>query len=312
MRVLITPRSFAQNDPRPLAYLEENGVSIVREPGGGIMDEETMRARIAGCVGVIVGVDPLSARVMEAAPGLRAVAKYGVGVDNIDLGYCAARGIRVSRTVGANSEAVADYAFALMLALARQIIPIDRRCRRKDWGKITTADLFGRTLGLIGLGAVGRRMARRAQGFSMDVAAFDVTWDEAYARANGIRRADVDALCAGCDFISLHLPLLPETERIIDARRLGLMKPTAYLINTARGGLIDDDALLAALRDRRIAGAGLDVFQQEPPENQEWYKLENIIMGSHCAASTDGASRAMSRMAAENLLRDLTAGTAAT
>ncbi|MDR2670808.1 MAG: phosphoglycerate dehydrogenase [Oscillospiraceae bacterium] len=312
MKILITPRSFAKDDPRPLVYLEENGLCIVRNPGAGIMDEETMRAQIAGCDGVVVGVDPLSARVMEAAPGLRAVAKYGVGVDNIDLDYCAAHGIRVSRTVGANSGAVADYTFALMLALARQIIPIDRRCRRGDWSKITTADLSGRTLGLVGLGAVGRQVVRRAQGFSMDVAAFDVAWDEAYAQANGVRRLGVDELCAACDFLSLHLPLRPETKHIIDARRLGLMKPTAYLINTARGGLVDDDALLAALRDRRIAGAGLDAFRQEPPDNKEWYELENIVIGSHCAASTAGAARAMSRMAAENLLRDLTAGAAVT
>ncbi|MDR1157382.1 MAG: phosphoglycerate dehydrogenase [Oscillospiraceae bacterium] len=312
MRVLVTPRSFAKGDPRPLAYLEENGVSVVRNPGAGIMDEETMLAKIAGCVGVIIGVDPLSARVMEAAPGLRAVAKYGVGVDNIDLDYCAAHGIRVSRTVGANSEAVADYALALMLALARQVVSIDRRCRRKDWSKRTTADLSGRTLGLVGLGAIGRQVVRRARGFSMDIAAFDVAWDEAYARANGVRRLDIDEICTACDFISLHLPLLPETKHIIDARRLGLMKPTAYLINTARGGLVDDDALLASLRDRRIAGAGLDAFQQEPPENEEWYNLENIVIGSHCAASTAGAAHAMSRMAAENLLRDLTAGTAVT
>lgn len=305
MKVLITPRSFAKNDRAALDMLTQKGMEVVYNQTGGIMNVEQMREAIADCDGVIIGVDPLNADVLSAALKLRAVAKYGVGVDNIDLEYCAARNIPVSRTVGANSEAVADYAFALMLSLARKVIPIDESCRRGDWSKITTSDVSKKTLGLIGLGAIGRQMVNRAKGFSMSIMAYDVYWDEAYAAEQGIQRADVDTICRECDFVSLHLPLLPETKMIIDGKRIGMMKPASYLINTARGGLIDDDALLAALKEDRIAGAGLDAFAQEPPENREWFSLKNVIIGSHCAASTSGASNNMSLMAAQNLLRDL-------
>jgi D-3-phosphoglycerate dehydrogenase len=305
MRVLITPRSFAKDDDAPLRLLEERGVEVIRNMTGGIMSADQMRAAIEGCDGVIVGVDPLDASVMECAPNLRAVSKYGVGVDNIDLEYCAKNGITVTKTIGANSAAVADYAFALMLALARRVVVIDGLCRKGDWGKITTSDVSGKKLGLIGMGAVGRGMVARACGFGMDVMACDVFWDGRYAEENGVERADVDEICRECDFISLHLPLNDETARIIDGRRLGLMKRGAFLINTARGGLIDDSALLDALRENRIAGAGLDVFAQEPPDDEAWFSLSNVVMGSHCAASTTGAAAQMSVMAARNLLKTL-------
>lgn len=233
------------------------------------------------------------------------MAKYGVGLDNIDLAACAARGVKVSRTVGANSNAVADYALTLMLAVARKAALIDRRCRERDWGKITGIDLYGKTLGIVGLGAIGKCVARRARGFEMKILAHDVTWDEDFAREAGIERADPDRICREADFISLHTVLNDETRNLINARRLGMMKKTAVLINTARGGLIDETALLAALREGRIYGAGLDVFEQEPPAEPAWYGLDNLVMGSHCSSSTAGATEQMGRMAVDNLLRDL-------
>jgi len=305
MKVLITPRSFGKNSPAPLELLREYGVEIVPNTTGTIMNEKQMKEAIAGCDGVIIGVDPLNAEVMSAAPALRAVSKYGVGLDNIGLQYCEEHGIKVSITAGANSAAVADYAFALMLALARKVIAIDAKCREKDWRKLTTSDVSGKTLGLIGLGAIGRRMVRRARGFSMKIMAYDVAWDEAYASAEGVIKACIDEICRECDFISLHAPLLPDTRGIINAGRIAMMKPAAFIINTARGGLIDEEALIAALKENRIAGAGIDAFSEEPPANPEWYALENLVMGSHCSASTTGANDAMSQIAAENLLRDL-------
>lgn len=305
MKVLVTPRSFAKNDKSSIDLLKQNGVEIVRNPTAGIMSEEEMIDAIRGCVGVIVGVDPLSRKVLEAAPSLRAIAKYGVGVDNIDLDYCEEKNIIVSRTIGANSEAVADYAFALILALARNIIEIDSLCRNGNWKKITTSDVAQQTLGLVGLGSIGKQMVNRAKGFGMKIMAYDVFWDDVYANENDIEKADIDKICQDSDFISLHLPLLPNTKKLIDKRRIGLMKASAYLVNTARGGLIDDDALLDALKDNRIAGAGLDAFAQEPPENKEWFKLKNIIIGSHCAASTLGAANNMSLKATQNILNDL-------
>lgn len=304
-KILVTPRSYGRNRPELFAQLEQAGYEVVRNATGGILEREQIKALIADCVGVIIGVDPLDAEVLACAPKLRAVSKYGVGVDNIDLDYCAAHGVKVSRTVGANSEAVADYAMALMLAVARRLTVIDRKCRRMDWGKITTRDVSHATLGVFGLGAIGKHVARRAQGFGMRVIAYDVFWDAEYAQANGIEYAEPETIFRTADFISLHLPLFPDTEGFVGAHELSMMKPDAVLINTARGGLVDEKALLKALQERRIYGAGLDAFAHEPPEDEAWFELDNVVLGSHCAASTLGATENMGQMAADNILRDL-------
>jgi D-3-phosphoglycerate dehydrogenase len=303
-KILVTPRSYGKEDPALFEKLAGAGFKIVKNDTGGILTKAQMIEKIAPCAGVIVGVDPLDADVIAAAPHLIAIAKYGVGVDNIDLEAAKARGVKVSRTVGANAAAVADYAMALMLALSRKLLPIDRRCRAGDWSKLTTSDVTGATLGLIGLGAIGKKVARRAQGFDMNVLAYDVMWDEAYAKANGIEFAPPERILREADFISLHLPLLPSTENFIGEKELALMKPTAILINTARGGLVDEAALLKALKGGAIGGAGLDAFREEPP-SPEWFTLDNVVLGAHCAASTKGASLTMGRMASENLIRDL-------
>lgn len=304
-KILTTPRSYGKDMPELFAQLEAAGYEVVRNTTGGILEKDAMKEMLADCVGVIVGVDPMDAEVLASAPKLRAIAKYGVGVDNIDMDYCKEHGIKVSRTVGANSEAVADYAMALMLAVARKVPEIDRKCRKLNWGKITTRDVSHATLGLFGLGAIGRHVAERAQGFGMKVIAYDPYWPEEFAREHGIERADSETIFKNADFISLHLPLMPDTEGFVGEKELGWMKKDAILINTARGGLVDEKALLKALKEGRIYGAGLDAFAHEPPEDDDWFELDNVVLGSHCAASTRGATQNMGRMATENLLRDL-------
>ncbi|NLG25911.1 MAG: phosphoglycerate dehydrogenase [Clostridiales bacterium] len=303
--VLITPRSFGQGDRTPLNLLENAGLTLVRNDTGGILTKEQMIGRIKDCDGVVLGVDPMDADVIAAAPRLRAIARYGVGLDNVDLAAARARGIAVSRTMGANADAVADFTMALMLALARRVLPIDRGCRAGDWRKQIALDVCGGTLGILGLGAIGRGVARRARGFSMRVLAYDPYWDAAYAQANGVEYAEPERIFREGDFVSLHLPLTPETQNIVGRPQIDSMKPTAILINTARGGLVDEDALLDALKAGKLYGAGIDAFAKEPPDNPDWYALDNVVIGSHCAASTRGATANMGRMAAENLLRDL-------
>lgn len=303
--ILVTPRSFGKNMPELFERLEQAGYAVKRNTTGAILEKEQMRELLADCAGVIVGVDPLDGETLACAPGLRAIAKYGVGVDNIDLDYCKAHDIRVSRTVGANSEAVADYALALMLAVARGVVRIDGKCRKLNWGKITTRDVSHATLGLFGLGAIGRLVAKRARGFEMKIMAYDPWWPEEFARENGIERAEPAQIFQNADFISLHLPLTPETAGFVGQEELAMMKKDAVLINTARGGLVDEKALLRALKEGRIYGAGLDAFAHEPPEDADWFALDNVVLGSHCAASTRGATENMGRMATENLLRDL-------
>lgn len=305
MKVLITPRSFGKNNPELFSRLKEAGLEIIRNDSGGILPEKTLVELIAPCEGIIVGVEQLNEHVLNHAPKLRAISKYGVGLDNIDLEYCKKKGIPVSRTVGTNSNAVADYTFALILGVARKICKINSLCHEKDWSKILGLDVYGKTLGIIGLGAIGKCVAKRARGFSMNILAFDPVWDADFATENEIRRTDIDDICKESDFISLHSILTSETRNMIDKRRIGLMKKNAIIINTARGELIDGDALLEALKSNCLGGAGLDVFKEEPPANSEWYAVKNLVMGSHCSSSTFGATELMGNMAVTNLLKDL-------
>jgi D-3-phosphoglycerate dehydrogenase len=304
-KILVTPRSFGKTDPAPYQMLVRAGFEVIINDTGGLLDDNQLCGLLKDCEGVILGIDPLTAKVIENAPKLRAVSKYGVGVDNIDLEACGKRGIRVSKTVGANSNAVADYTFALILAVARRVLLIDSRCRENDWSKITSIDVFGKTLGLIGLGSVGKNVVTRAKGFGMTVLAYDVFWDDVYASSVGIQRATLEQIYREADFISLHVPLNDQTRGMISIEQFEMMKPTAVLINTARGGLIDEGALFHALKSKQIYGAGIDVFDREPPNDKEWFSLENIIIGSHCAASTNGAVEQMGYMAVMNLVHDL-------
>lgn len=307
LRVLVTPRSFGKSDPEVFQILKRAGFDLVLNTTGAVMTAQQLGEGLADCDGIIVGIDPLSKDVLAGAPRLRAIAKYGVGVDNIDLQVCREKGIKVSRTIGANTDAVADFAFSLMMAVARQVTLIDRQCRQGDWSKLTTADVHGKTLGILGLGAIGKAMARRARGFDMVLLGHDPVWDEDFAKACDVQRSSAEAIYRQADFITLHMPLLPETQKMIGREQLAMMKPSAILINTARGGLIDEPALLDALQNKRIYGAGIDAFAKEPPDDPAWYTLDHVVLGSHAAASTQDAAFQMGRMAAANLIRDLTA-----
>lgn len=309
MKVLVTPRSFGKHSAAPIEMLRASGFEVMMNPQGRILEKEEMRRHIRDADAVIVGVDPLDRDVLEQAEKLKIIAKYGVGTDNIDIDYASARGIAVKTTLGANTDAVADYTFALMMAVARKVLSIDRACRQSDWQKQTTVDVYGKTLGLIGLGNIGKAVVRRAAGFEMNVLAYDAKPDEAFAAEQGVQYvASVDALLEEADFITLHVPLLPSTRHMIGAGQLARMKETAVLVNTARGGLIDEQALYEALRDGRIWGAGIDVFEQEPPENKAILELDNLVIGSHCAASTVQAVDRMGIMASEHVIHYLCGG----
>jgi len=301
-KVLITPRSFGKSSSKPLDLLKEKGYEVVMNPYGRILTREEMMKHIVDVDGIIVGVDPLDREVLACGKRLKAISKYGVGTDNIDMEFAKEKNIPVMRTVGANSDAVADFTFALMLAVARRIVEIDAGCRKLNWNKITSIEVYGKTLGLIGLGSIGKKVARRAAGFDMKVLAFDTFKDEVYAKENGITYVTLEELLKESDFISLHLPLTEETRNLISYEQFKMMKPMAVLVNTARGGIIDENALLWALKEKRIWGAGIDVFEEEPPKNSELLKMDNIVIGSHCAASTYEAIEKMGMMAAENLI----------
>jgi D-3-phosphoglycerate dehydrogenase len=304
-KILVTPRSFGKNDPAPIEALKARGYELTMNPYGRILTKEEMIEQVRDADGVVVGVDPMDADVIAAGSKLKAIAKYGVGTDNIDMAFAESRGIKVTKTVGANSDAVAEFAVTLMLSVARRASFIDAECRKLNWTKISSLQMTGKTLGLIGLGAIGKLVAAKVKGFEMPVLAYDEFKDTAYAAANGIEYVDLETLLRKSDFISVHVPLLPSTTKMISGPQFDLMKKTAVIVNTARGGIIDEDALLAALRSNRIWGAGIDVFEEEPPKNVELLKLDNIVVGSHCAASTLEAVDNMGTMSARNLIASL-------
>lgn len=300
--ILITPRSFASYDQKPYELLEENGFTVIKHPMGSILSKEEMKRYIHEADAVIAGVDPLDAEVLKCAPNLKIISKYGVGTDNIDLTYCREHDIEVTVTRGANREAVADYAFTLMLAVARRVAEIDSGCRNGDWKKRIAVDVYGKKLGILGLGAIGRGVAERAKGFAMELYGFDVVKDETFLDEYNMHFTDAETIMSECDFVSIHLPLTEDTHHLIDRSMLQKAKSNLILVNTARGGIVDENDLYDAICAKEIAGAGIDVFEIEPADNSKLLVLPEVIIGSHCAASTVGAVDNMSRMAVDNVL----------
>ena len=274
-------------------------------------DYETLRARSAAVDGLLCLLsDRIDAALIEGSPRLKVISTMAVGFDNIDVQAATARGIPIGHTPGALTEATADFAFALLMAAARRVTEAERYVRAgrwKTWGPMLLMgqDVYGATLGIIGLGRIGQAVARRARGFDMRVIYFGGS-DEGAARAIGAERRSFEDVLAESDFLSLHCPLTPETRGLINADALRRMKPTSILINTARGAVVDHAALYQALRDGWIAGAALDVTDPEPiPLDSPLLALDNCIIAPHIASSTERTRARIARMAAENLLAGL-------
>ncbi len=253
--------------------------------------------------------DPIDAEVFDAAPKLRIVSQYAVGYDNIDIEEATKRGIYVTNTPGVLTETVADFTFALMLAVARRVVEADKYVREGKWKvawhplMMLGSDVYGRTLGIVGMGRIGSAVARRAKGFGMRILYYDSVRREDLEKELGAEFADLDRLLEESDYVSLHVPLTPETYHMIGEEQLRKMKPTAFLINTARGKVVDQKALYRALKEGWIAGAGLDVFEQEPiPPDDPLLKLDNVVLAPHAASASHETRSRMAEMVAENLI----------
>jgi D-3-phosphoglycerate dehydrogenase len=240
---------------------------------------------------VVRSATSVDASLIAAAPRLRAIARAGTGVDNVDVPAATARGIVVMNAPGANSVSVAEHAIALMLALSRAIPAADAAMKRSVWDKkrLTGAELRGKTLGLVGLGRIGQEVAARARAFGMDLIAYDPFISEQVAAGLGVHLLQLDGLCARADYISLHVPATPETRHLLNADRLARCRPGVRIVNTARGDLIDEAALADAIERGQVAGAGLDVFETEPPTDTRLTRLAQVVATPHIAASTTEA-----------------------
>ncbi len=286
-----------------LKPLEEAGLELVWNPHPWPLREDELIALLPGCVASIAGQEPYGERVLAAAPELRVIARLGVGFDAVDLAAATRHGVAVAMAFGSNHEPVADHAFALMAALAHAIPRYDRAVREGRWQLLFHGRLTGATVGIVGFGRIGRALAKRCQGFGMEVLVADPLMDaDALARL-GCTLLPLDELLPRVDFLSLHAPASGETRHLIDARRLALMKRTAFLVNTARGGLVDEAALIEALERGTIAGAGLDVMAVEPlPETSPLRSLPNVVLTPHAAGASEWAIETMAARTVANLL----------
>ncbi len=255
--------------------------------------------------GLLTGVDQVTAKVINASDELKVISKFGTGVDNIDVAAATQKGVVVTNAPGMNSDAVADMTFALILSIARRISFANDQVRKGNWPLIVGTEIFNKTLGLIGLGQIGKRVAMRAGGFNMKILAYELLPDEQFVQELGIKLVPLNRLLQESEFVSIHVPFTSETKDLIKTEQLEMMKPTAYLINTARGGIVDENELHDALESGEIAGAAFDVFKEEPLKKKALIELDNFIATPHISPFTKEAIENAEKLSARNIIEVL-------
>lgn len=301
-RVVATARAFCANDGPHQAILRDAGMDVVLAARSAPLSAAELSPLAADADALLLGLDHCDASVFAAAPRLKVVSRFGTGVDRVDLEAARRHGVTVTNTPGANTVAVAELTMGLLLALARNLPHAIATAREGEWHRKTGWELAGKTLGLVGLGRIGRAVAERAASFGMRV----VGHDPYAADVPGVARVELDELWCSADAISLHMGLDAGTRHLVDATALARMKPEAVLLNTSRGGLIDEAALADALRSGRLAGAAADTFDREPPVGSPLLDLPSFIPTPHLGAATREAARRMGESAARNIVAVLT------
>lgn len=302
-RILVTPTSYAKNDPTLRSELEAEVSDVVYNTTGHPLSSSELLEMITGCNGYIAGLDDIDRNVIEAAHQLKVISRYGVGVDKVDLEAAKENGIVVTNTPGANSVSVAELTIGLIISLARMIPAASEATKIGEWPRMSGITLAGKVIGLLGFGSIGKNVARRLQGFDCMVIAYDPSYDSATGEDLGVQFRLRDEIIREADFISLHLPLASDTQGMVNAAFLRQMKPGAFLVNTSRGELIDEEGLLEALISGQLRGAALDVFAQQPPgTDNPLLTLPQVIATPHMGAHTDGATNAMGWAAMKDCL----------
>jgi phosphoglycerate dehydrogenase-like enzyme len=267
------------------------------------MTEEELLPVLKGIDASLAGSEPYTRRVLDANPGLKVIARVGVGYDAVDMAAATEHGIAITTTPGANHDAVAEHTFALILALVKDVVGQHNALKKGNWPRKTNLPIRGRTLGIAGLGRIGKAVALRGECFGMKLLAYEPVPDHEFVRQHGVKLMPFEQLLAESDFLSLHMPLTPQSQHLINKGTLSRMKPTAFLINTARGGMVCEPDLVEALRTKRIAGAALDVFEEEPPSpTNPLLSLENVVFTAHTAGGDVQSRDDMAAMAARSIV----------
>ena len=303
-KVLIGSRSFGKFTKKGINILKEHQCEIISNPFGHALNEKELLKLIPEVSGVITGMDQLTNRVISSANKLKVISKHGIGVDNIDIKAAGNKNIVVTNIPAGKEEsnAVADFTFALILSIARKICEMDRNMKKGNWTKAIGSEVFGKTLGIIGSGAIGKSVIARAKGFDMNILVNDIHEDKELIKKFGVKYVDLDYLLNNSDFVSIHVPLNETTRRLIAKKELNSMKNSSYLINTARGGIVDEKDLYEALNTNTIAGAALDVFFEEPPRKSPLLELNNLVTTPHMAAYTKSSLENLDVISAENVI----------
>jgi phosphoglycerate dehydrogenase-like enzyme len=305
--ILVTPRSFPSSLPGTCDVLRQAGYEIILNPRRRLLTEDEMVDLAQDVVGIIVGVDPVTERVLSNTRRLKAISKYGAGVDNIHLDAARSRGIQVRTAAGVNSVSVAELTLGLLLCLHRNIWRSASSVKMGGWERTIGRELSGSTVGLVGCGNVGREVAKRLLALEARVIVHDDKLrDTEFLQSYDVPRVPLEQLLKESDAVSLHCPLNAETRHIIDCKAISIMRDGAYLVNTSRGELVDEDALYDALRSGKLSGAAQDVFSKEPPEpGCKLLELENFILTAHIGAFTKEAVHRMAITSTRNLLEML-------
>jgi len=305
-KILVTKPIFAE----ALDFLKSR-TSIDANPEDRVLSRAELVARLQGKQGAVTQLtDILDREVLEAIPDIRILSNIAVGFNNVDIQTASRLGILVTNTPGVLTETTADFAWSLLMAAARRVVEGDAFARSgqwKAWGlqMLLGHDIYGKTLGIVGFGRIGQAMAQRAAGFNMSIQYFDSLPVPASAVPPGVKSVSLDALLSTSDYISLHVPLLPETKHLLNEKTFALMKPNCIVVNTSRGPVIDEKALARALRTGKIAAAGLDVFEREPEIEPDLLELSNAVLAPHIASASHETRSKMCMMAAENLIAGL-------
>ena len=266
------------------------------------LEDSNLREYLKTAAGFIVSLEKVTDDLLKAAPNLKVVSKYGVGTDNIDIAAAARNGVEVANCPGSNSNAVAELVIGLMITMSRNTQNLCDRLRAGTWSTEVGFEIAGKRVGILGFGNIGRKVAKYLQAFTSDICVYDVYVDRAAEEEYGVRYTSVDEIIETSDYITLHLPLLPETRHLINAASFEKMKKGVYLINAARGGIVDENALFDAVINGTVAGAGVDAFEFEPPTASKMLKDERFVLVPHIGAATVEASFNMVNMAIDNVL----------
>lgn len=305
-RVLVTPTSYGKFNASLKTNLENRVGEVIYNTTGKPLTSKQLSSLLPNIDGYIAGLDDIDQSALQSANALKIIARYGVGFDRVDLEAASEKGIIVSNTPGANAISVAELALGMILMLARKIPQAQEELRNGAWPRLAGMTLQNKTIGILGLGAIGKQLAKRLSAFECVLIAHDPFPDESFAEQYHIEYVDQDSLIAASDFISLHVPVLPETREMVDADFISRMKKGSFLINTSRGEILDESALLEGLSTGHLQGAALDAFQTEPPDpTNPLLTHKSVICTPHLGAQTDGSRDNMGEMAMNECLRVL-------